>query len=71
MPALAAAVVIGLLIDPALAVDAGFALSVLATGALVLLAPGWRDALRGPRRAARGWPRRWPCRRPRRSPADR
>lgn len=44
-PALATAVIVGLLIDPALAVDAGFALSVLATGALVLLAPRWRDAL--------------------------
>jgi competence protein ComEC len=44
-PALAAAVVAGLIVDPALAVDPGFALSVLATGALVLLAPRWRDAL--------------------------
>jgi competence protein ComEC len=51
-PALAAAVIAGLLIDPALAVDAGFALSVIATGALVLLAPRWRDGLR-----ARGVPR--------------
>ena len=51
MPALALAVVVGLLIDPALSVDAGFALSVLATGALVLLAPGWRDRL-----VARGVP---------------
>ncbi len=50
-PALATAVVAGLLIDPALANDAGFALSVCATGGLVLLAPSWRDALR-----ARGWP---------------
>jgi competence protein ComEC len=50
-PALAAAVVAGLLIDPSLAMDAGFALSVLATGALILLAPGWRDAL-----VARGVP---------------
>ncbi|MEJ2866914.1 ComEC/Rec2 family competence protein [Actinomycetospora sp. OC33-EN08] len=39
LPALAATVVVLLLVDPALAVDAGFALSVLATGALVLLAP--------------------------------
>ena len=50
-PALATAVVAGLLIDPSLAVDAGFALSVLATGALILLAPGWRAAL-----VARGVP---------------
>jgi competence protein ComEC len=52
MPALAAAVVVGLLIDPALAVDPGFALSVLATGALVLLAPAWSAGL-----ADRGVPR--------------
>jgi competence protein ComEC len=51
-PALAVAVIVGLLIDPALAVDAGFALSAIATGALVLLAPRWRDGLR-----ARGVPR--------------
>jgi competence protein ComEC len=52
-PALATAVVAGLMIDPGLAVDAGFTLSVFATGALVLLAPRWRDAL-----AARGVPAR-------------
>ena len=66
VPALAAAVLVLLLVDPALAVDPGFALSVLATGALVLLAPGWADALRrrgvprlgggGARRAGRGVP---------------
>jgi competence protein ComEC len=44
--ALAAAAAAGLVLDPGLALDAGFALSVLATGALVLLAPRWRDALR-------------------------
>jgi competence protein ComEC len=44
--ALATAVVGSLLADPALAVSAGFALSVFATGALVLVAPGWRDRLR-------------------------
>src|SRR6185295_1990211 len=49
--ALAAAVVAGLLVDPALAVDPGFVLSVVATGALVLWAPRWRDGLR-----ARGVP---------------
>ena len=45
------------LADPALAVDPGFALSVLATGGLVLLAPPWAEALcrRGlPRWAAEG-----------------
>jgi competence protein ComEC len=52
VPALAAAVLVLLLADPALAVDPGFALSVLATAALVLLAPGWSDALQ-----RRGMPR--------------
>ncbi|NMH96716.1 ComEC/Rec2 family competence protein [Pseudonocardia acidicola] len=46
VPALAAAVLMLLLIDPRLAVDPGFALSVLATAALVLVAPGWAAALR-------------------------
>jgi competence protein ComEC len=44
LPALAAAVLVLLLADPALAVDPGFALSVVATGALVLLAPAWAEA---------------------------
>lgn len=44
-PALAAAVLVLLLADPWLARDAGFALSVLATGAILVLAPAWRDAL--------------------------
>ncbi|OZM79003.1 ComEC/Rec2 family competence protein [Pseudonocardia sp. MH-G8] len=52
LPALAAAVLVLLPADPALAVDPGFALSVLATAALVLLAPGWSEALQG-----RGVPR--------------
>ncbi|MFJ6199685.1 ComEC/Rec2 family competence protein [Micromonospora sp. NPDC092111] len=46
LPALAAAVAVLVLVDPELAGDAGFALSVLATAGLLLLAPGWRDALR-------------------------
>ncbi|MET7750685.1 ComEC/Rec2 family competence protein [Micromonospora sp. NPDC005367] len=46
LPALAAAVTVLVLLDPALAGDAGFALSVLATGGLLLLAPRWRDGLR-------------------------
>ncbi|MGW0179655.1 ComEC/Rec2 family competence protein [Nocardia sp. NPDC003345] len=50
LPALCAAVIGLLLWRPELAVQAGFALSVLATGALLLLAPGWADYLR-----ARGW----------------
>jgi competence protein ComEC len=45
-PALAAAVMAGVIFDPDLAVDPGFVLSVLATGGLVLLAPRWRDRLR-------------------------
>ena len=52
LPALAAAVLVLLFADPALAVDAGFALSVSATAALVLLAPRWAAAL-----TARGLPR--------------
>ena len=43
--ALGVAVVVLLLADPWLAGSVGFALSVLATGGILLLAPGWRDAL--------------------------
>lgn len=43
--ALGVAVVVLLLVDPPLAVSMGFALSVLATAGILLLAPGWRDAL--------------------------
>lgn len=46
VPALAATVAVLVMVDPQLAVDAGFALSVLATAGLLILAPGWRDALR-------------------------
>ncbi|WP_373291199.1 ComEC/Rec2 family competence protein [Pilimelia anulata] len=46
VPALAATVIALVVADPALAVRAGFILSVVATAALILLAPGWRDALR-------------------------
>jgi len=46
VPALCAAVLVLLIADPSLGADPGFALSVLATGALVLLAPGWVEALR-------------------------
>lgn len=46
VPALAGAVTVLVVVDPELAGDAGFALSVLATGGLLLLAPRWRDALR-------------------------
>ncbi|MGC5291080.1 ComEC/Rec2 family competence protein [Micromonospora sp. DT231] len=46
LPALAAAVTVLVLVDPELAGDPGFALSVLATGGLLLLAAPWRDGLR-------------------------
>ena len=42
---LGTAVVLLVLLDPGLAVSAGFALSALATGGILLLAPPWRDAL--------------------------
>ena len=51
LPALAAGVAVLVVVDPELAGDVGFALSVLATSGLLLLAPTWRDALR-----RRGWP---------------
>jgi competence protein ComEC len=47
LPALAAAVLGLLLMDPVLGVEPGFALSVLATAALVTLAPRWAAVLRG------------------------
>lgn len=46
LPALCAAVIGLLAVWPQLAMSAGFALSVLATGALILLAPSWSDWLR-------------------------
>jgi competence protein ComEC len=45
LPALAAAVGLLVLVQPGLALSAGFALSVLATGGIVVLGPGWRAAL--------------------------
>jgi competence protein ComEC len=45
VPALAAAVLTLVLIDPELARSYGFALSVLATAGLLVLAPPWRDRL--------------------------
>nr|WP_236075823.1 ComEC/Rec2 family competence protein [Streptomyces coffeae] len=54
LPALAAAVLALVLYDPWLARDYGFALSVLATGALLTFAPVWSAALR-----RRGVPGRW------------
>jgi competence protein ComEC len=52
LPALSAGVAVLILVDPELAGDPGFTLSVLATAGLLLLAPAWRDGLR-----RRGWPR--------------
>ncbi|MES4887748.1 ComEC/Rec2 family competence protein [Streptomyces sp. NPDC096012] len=46
IPALATAVLLLVLYDPWLARSYGFLLSVLATGALLLLAPVWSEALR-------------------------
>ncbi|WP_460695192.1 ComEC/Rec2 family competence protein, partial [Modestobacter muralis] len=46
VPALAATVSVLLLVQPALAGDGGFALSVAATAGIVLLAPGWSRSLR-------------------------
>ncbi|WIV53108.1 ComEC/Rec2 family competence protein [Amycolatopsis nalaikhensis] len=45
LPALAFAVCVLVVADPAMATDFGFALSVFATAGLVLLAPRWADAL--------------------------
>ncbi len=54
MPALATAVLVLLLTDSELALSAGFALSVLASAGLILIAPAWSAALQ-----ARGWPAGW------------
>lgn len=45
IPVLAAAVLLLVVVDPFLARTPGFALSVIATGAIVLLAPTWTDRL--------------------------
>ncbi|WP_242614436.1 ComEC/Rec2 family competence protein, partial [Actinomadura roseirufa] len=45
LPALGAAVLLLVLADPTLARSAGFALSVLATAGLLVLAPPWRERL--------------------------
>jgi competence protein ComEC len=52
IPALSATVLLLLAVAPQLAVDLGFALSVIATGALVLVAPTWSRRL-----VARGCPK--------------
>jgi competence protein ComEC len=51
IPALSACVLVLLVVAPELAVDVGFALSVTATAALVVIAPVWARRLVG-----RGWP---------------
>ncbi|HVK23789.1 MAG TPA: ComEC/Rec2 family competence protein, partial [Actinokineospora sp.] len=53
VPALGTAVIVLVAVDPGMATALGFVLSVLATGALVLLAPRWADAL-ARRRVPRG-----------------
>ena len=52
IPALAATVLVLMTCAPRLAVDIGFALSVTATAALVVLAPAWSRRL-----TRRGWPK--------------
>lgn len=52
IPALAAAVIVLMVVAPQMAVDLGFALSVAATAALIVVAPGWSRRL-----VARGWPK--------------
>ncbi|GAB3986110.1 hypothetical protein GCM10027615_77610 [Plantactinospora veratri] len=70
LPALASAVTVLVLVDPELAGDPGFALSVLATGGLLLLAPGGGTGcgVVAYRRVRR---RRWPSRRRHNWPAHR
>lgn len=52
MPALSATVIVLMIVAPEMAVDLGFALSVSATAALIVLAPVWSRRL-----VARGWPK--------------
>jgi len=52
IPALSATVLVLMVASPELAVDVGFALSVSATAALVVIAPAWSRRLVG-----RGWPK--------------
>lgn len=52
VPALSACVIVLMIAAPELAVDVGFALSVTATAALVVIAPAWSRRL-----VARGWPK--------------
>jgi competence protein ComEC len=52
MPALAATVIVLMIVAPEMAVDLGFALSVSATAALIVIAPAWSRRL-----VAAGWPK--------------
>ncbi len=52
LPSLSASVLVLLAVAPQLAVDVGFALSVAATAALVVIAPVWSARL-----VSRGWPK--------------
>jgi competence protein ComEC len=52
MPALAATVIVLMIAAPEMAVDLGFALSVSATAALIVIAPRWSARL-----VAAGWPK--------------
>ncbi|HEU4360073.1 MAG TPA: ComEC/Rec2 family competence protein [Mycobacterium sp.] len=52
IPSLSASVLVLLAVAPQLAVDVGFALSVVATAALVVIAPVWSARL-----VTRGWPK--------------
>src|SRR3954451_23968273 len=52
IPVLSACVIVLMIASPELAVDVGFALSVSATAALVVIAPAWSQRL-----VARGWPK--------------
>lgn len=52
VPALAGTVLVSLVVAPQLAVDVGFLLSVVATAALIVIAPRWAQRL-----VDRGWPR--------------
>jgi competence protein ComEC len=52
MPALAATVIALMIVAPEMAVDLGFALSVSATAALIVIAPAWSRRL-----VKRGWPK--------------
>ncbi|MDX6288065.1 MAG: competence protein ComEC [Frankiales bacterium] len=55
LPVLSATVLVLVLVDPALAITDGFALSVLATGALLTLAPHLRDRIGARARWAPQW----------------